>query len=89
MRGARAESIRGALFPPNLILLPSLSLRAVLGFHIHFEGDPPHTNASQWAVKCIPVSKTQRFMDQGVATKFWRVVDEEITVRKPHMAPKD
>ena len=56
---------------------------AALGFHLHFEGDPPHENASQWAVKCIPVSKTQRFLDSSVARRFWSVVDEDVHARRP------
>jgi hypothetical protein len=61
----------------------------VLGFHLHYEGDPPHENATQWAVKCIPVSKTQRFLDSGVARRFWSVVDEDVSVRRPHLGGKD
>jgi hypothetical protein len=68
---------------------PPLLRRAVLGFHLHYEGDPPHENASQWAVKCIPVSKTQRFLDSGVARRFWAVVDQEVSVRRPHLAAKE
>ena len=55
---------------------------------MHFEGDPPHPNAPQWAVQLLPVSKTQRYMDAGIAARFWAAVDKDITVRKPFLLPK-
>ena len=61
---------------------------AALGFHMHYEGDPPHPNASQWAVQLLPVSKTQRYMDAGVAARFWSAVDSDLHVRKSYLLPR-
>jgi hypothetical protein len=55
---------------------------------MHYEGDPPHPNATQWAVSLLPVSKTQRYTDSGVAAKFWNAIDTFMTVQKPFLMPK-
>lgn len=61
--------------------------RAV-GFHLMWEGDAPHANIPKWNVKILAVSKTKRYLDAGVANKFWELVDRDVTVRKPYLMPK-
>jgi hypothetical protein len=55
---------------------------------MHYEGDPPHPSAAQWAVSLLPVSKTQRYTDSGVAAKFWNAVDTDVSIRKQYLLPK-
>jgi len=59
-----------------------------LGFHLYFEGDAPHVNCQNWAVTPLAISKTKRYLDQGVQIKFWRTIDDHIFVKKPYLLPK-
>lgn len=59
-----------------------------VGFHLMYEGDVPHVNVPKWNVKILAVSKTKRYLDAGVANKFWELVDRDVTVRKPYLMPK-
>jgi parafibromin len=59
-----------------------------LGFHVHFDAEPPHPNAAAWAVTPLAISKTRRYLDAGVSARFWRAVDDHIFVRKPYLLPK-
>lgn len=59
-----------------------------LGFHLYFEGDAPHANCQNWAVTPFAISKTKRYLDQGVQIKFWRTIDDHIFVKKPYLLPK-
>ena len=56
--------------------------------HVMFEGDAPHPNIPKWNVKVLTVSKTRRHLDAGVVNKFWELVERDITVNKPYLAPK-
>lgn len=48
----------------------------------------PHANAAAWAVQPLAVSKTKRFLDSGLAARFWAAVDHDVYTRKPHLVPK-
>lgn len=55
---------------------------------MHYEGDAPHPNASQWAVQMLAVSQTKRFLDAGLVARFWEAVDTEIDVNKRYLQPR-
>jgi parafibromin len=66
---------------------PDIFERA-LGFHLCYEGDILHDNIPKWNVTPLTVSKTRRYLDPGVAQKFWASLDTYITVHKPFLLPR-
>lgn len=69
-------------------LKPEEIFERAKGFHLMFEGDIKHENIDRWDVTVLPISKTKRWQDPGVAQKFWGVVDNWILVHRPWLLPK-
>lgn len=68
--------------PPLSAPLPAL------GFHLYYEGDAPHQNASQWKVQLLAVSQTKRFLDAGLVARFWEAIDSDIEINKRYLLPR-
>lgn len=60
---------------------------AAVGFHLQYEGDPPHENIPKWNVKTLAVAKlaTKRYSDAAVSNKVWELVDNWMRVHRPSM----
>lgn len=57
----------------------------VPGFYLHFEDEAVPRAVSRWKVVPLGVSKSQRHLDKGLVARFWRQVDDFISVRKPYL----
>lgn len=59
-----------------------------LGFHLQYDGDATHESIGKWNVAVLPVSKSRRYLDPGVAQRFWSLMDQFVLVHKPYLLPR-
>ena len=65
-----AWQFKGWPFPGG----PSEIFARKRGFYFHYDDERIPSQVSQWAVKCIAVSRNRRHMDESAALEFWSAV---------------
>ena len=59
--------------------------RTVKGFHLVYDDSTVDPNIKNWDVTVLTVNKTKRHLDATAVFKFWKVLDQFASVRKPHL----
>lgn len=57
---------------------PTQIFVAARGFCFHYEDEKVPPAVKQWSVKCMPLSRSRRHMDQSVVLEFWSAVEAHL-----------